>query len=95
MKQVARKTIACAVVLSGACALSDNACASGPYVLQHSVIAGGGGPSSGGVYQITATFGQSSIAVRAGGQYVVFERLSRRCGAISSRRRCRRGFESF
>ena len=95
MKHVVKKSIACAVVLSGACALSDNACASGSYVLQHSVIAGGGGPRSGGAYQITSTFGQSSIAVRPGGQYVIFDGFWGPFGTFDFDLIFANGFESF
>ncbi len=73
MNHVISKSVTLVLALSGTFTMSQNAQASGRYVLQKSVIAGGGGPVSGGTYQLTGTIGQGTIAVRAAGQYVLFD----------------------
>jgi hypothetical protein len=95
MKHVVKKLIPCAIVLSGTCALSDNGCASGPFTLQHAVVAGGGSSVSGGTYQLTDTIAQSTIAVRVAGQYVLFDGFWGPFGTFDVDLIFADGFESF
>jgi hypothetical protein len=43
--------------------------AQGSYAMGRSVIAGGGGFSSGGVYDVQETIGQSVVGTASGGEY--------------------------
>jgi hypothetical protein len=45
----------------------------GPYDISKVAIAGGGGPISGGAYQITSTLGQPATAVLAANNYIIFD----------------------
>ena len=45
----------------------------GPYVIDRLAIAGGGGPLSGGAYQLSGTFGQYATATLAASPFTMFD----------------------
>lgn len=45
----------------------------GPYRIDRVVIAGGGSPASGGVYQLSGTFGQAETATLRADSYAMFD----------------------
>ena len=47
--------------------------AGGPYRIDRVVIAGGGSPASGGVYQLSGTFGQAATATLHADSYAMFD----------------------
>ena len=63
------RTCTMILLLLAAFLLTATALASGPYELLWYSISGGGGPSEGGQYALSATVGQPAADSMSGGQY--------------------------
>ena len=55
-----------------ACGSANAQSSGGPYQIETAVIASGGGPIAGGVYQITSTLGQPATMTLTGASYTLF-----------------------
>lgn len=68
-----KKQIAAILILAAFSAAAAHSQSNGEYQIESSVIAGGGGTSSGNEYQLTGTIGQTAAGtISSGGTYRVF-----------------------
>jgi hypothetical protein len=73
MNRVGRTVLIFALAGATFAANADAQSSGGQYNIASVAIAGGGGPISGGVYQITSTLGQPATAVLGAGNYIIFD----------------------
>ena len=95
MKRVSRTAWVAALVLGAAPVAQSNAQSSGgQYRIAPVAIAGGGGPISGGAYQITSTLGQPATSVLAGASYTLVDGFWSPVGSLTIDLIFRNGFDS-